>query len=377
MCRLRCAHAASTARGRASCLHARLMARFTGLSLPTGRTWRPGAILPTQAIVSKRLALHSQEHPRAYSALTGNGVTAIRPSATAFAGTASHWARRAPQARPREAFGGVCMLCTVGCGGQSDRDKFACNRSLSTRRCAKFADLTWMPCASIGWQAQAYCITDHGAACIHKLQSIAAASNAKVPAKRVFSNTDGPVSEAHRGRFPLLTQDPARIAACRVTYADSSWGLACLERPPLLPIRDIWSRSRLTAWPPFRPASRASSLVNSCALPLACAALPPLLANKRRFSGSNAAKPRRLRVAFCPSSTVPPLDASMTTSLGIGGAATIVPTLKPTHFGVATTNAGKNGCARCAKVAHPLFTRPDPKGIALPRTRRSAPLRAG
>lgn len=170
----------------------------------------------------------------------------------------------------------------------------------------------------------------------------------------VCSNANGPVSEAHRGRFPLLTQEPARIAACRVTYADSSWGLACLERPPLLPIRDIWSRSRLTAWPPFRPASRASSLVNSCALPLACAALPPLLANKRRFSGSNAAKPRRLRVAFCPSSTVPPLDASMTTSLGIGGTATIVPTLKPTHSGVATTNAGKNGCARCAKVAHLL-----------------------
>lgn len=256
----------------------------------------------------------------------------------------------------------MCMRCTVGCGGQSDCDKFACNRSLSTRRCAKFADPTWMPCASTGWQAQAYCITHHGAACIQELQSIAAASNAKVRAKRVFSNANGPVSEAHRGRFPLLTQEPARIAACRVTYADSSWGLACLERPPLLPIRDIWSRSRLTAWPPFRPASRASSLVNSCALPLACAALPPLLANNRRFSGSNAAKPRRLRVAFCPSSTVPPLDASMTTSLGIGGTATIVPTLKPTHFGVATTNAGKNGCARCAKVAHPLSRGPTLKG---------------
>ncbi len=256
----------------------------------------------------------------------------------------------------------MCMRCTVGCGGQSDCDKFACNRSLSTRRCAKFADTTWMPCASIGWQAQAYCITHHGAACIHTLQSIATFSNAKMRAKRVFSNANGSVSEAHRGRFPLLTQEPARIAACRVTYADSSWGLACLERPPLLPIRDIWSRSRLTAWPPFRPASRASSLVNSCALPLACAALPPLLANKRRFSGSNAAKPRRLRVAFCPSSTVPPLDASMTTSLGIGGTATIVPTLKPTHSGAAATNAGKNGCARCAKVAHLPLRGPTPKG---------------
>lgn len=338
------------------------MARFTGLSLTTQAHT---AARRSTSHASDRLQAPCAAFagaPRAYSALTGNGVTAIRPSATAFAGTASQWARRAPQARPREAFGGACMLCTVGCGGLSDCDKFACNRSLSMLRCAKFADLTWMPCASIGWQAQAYCITDHGAACIHKLQSIAAASNAKVPAKRVFSNTDGPVSEAHRGRFPLLTQEPARIAACRVTYADSSWGLACLERPPLLPIRDIWSRSRLTAWPPFRPASRASSLVNSCALPLACAALPPLLANKRRFSGSNAAKPRRLRVAFCPSSTVPPLDASMTTSLGIGGTATIVPTLKPTHSGAAATNAGKNGCARCAKVAHLPLRGPTPKG---------------
>jgi len=59
---------------------------------------------------------------------------------------------------------------------------------------------------------------------------------------------------------------------------------------------------RLT-WPPFRPAFRASSAVHSWAVPFSCAALPPLLAISRCFSGDIDANPRRsLRSVF----TAPP-----------------------------------------------------------------------
>src|SRR5262245_11861447 len=44
--------------------------------------------------------------------------------------------------------------------------------------------------------------------------------------------------------------------------------------------------------PPFRPASRASSLVHSCAVPFWCAALPPLLAISRCLLRSIDANPR-------------------------------------------------------------------------------------
>src|ERR1051325_6560894 len=57
---------------------------------------------------------------------------------------------------------------------------------------------------------------------------------------------------------------------------------------------DMWARSRLTASPPLRPATRASSDVNSWAVPLACAARPPLLAISRCLDGSIDAKPRLL-----------------------------------------------------------------------------------
>lgn len=171
-----------------------LMARFTGLSLTTQAHTAARRSTSAQARgghVQVRCAALAEPHP-AQAALSR--AVASQPSAQSncLRGHCVALARRAPQARPREAFGGVCMLCTVGCGGQSDRDKFTCNRSLSMLRCAKFADLTWMPCASIGWQAQAYCITDHGAACIHKLQSIAAASNAKVPANASFQTLTAP-----------------------------------------------------------------------------------------------------------------------------------------------------------------------------------------
>src|SRR5881394_3400083 len=64
---------------------------------------------------------------------------------------------------------------------------------------------------------------------------------------------------------------------------------------------DMWARSRLTASPPLRPATRASSEVNSCAVPLAWAARPPLLAISRCFVGSIDAKPRLLVLAMCVS----------------------------------------------------------------------------
>src|SRR4029077_12333959 len=52
------------------------------------------------------------------------------------------------------------------------------------------------------------------------------------------------------------------------------------------------------AIPPFRPASRASSLVHSCALPFWCAARPPLLAMSRCLSRSIDANPRS-SLAIC------------------------------------------------------------------------------
>src|SRR5215467_2682014 len=67
------------------------------------------------------------------------------------------------------------------------------------------------------------------------------------------------------------------------------------------------SRFRLTATPPFRPASRASLESNSCAVPLACAAFPPLLAISFCLSRSIDANPRLLRVRTLPP---PSLSAS-------------------------------------------------------------------
>jgi len=46
------------------------------------------------------------------------------------------------------------------------------------------------------------------------------------------------------------------------------------------------------AAPPFRPAMRASSEVNSCAVPFWCAAFPPLRAISRCFCGSMEENPR-------------------------------------------------------------------------------------
>src|SRR5689334_6539337 len=65
------------------------------------------------------------------------------------------------------------------------------------------------------------------------------------------------------------------------------------------------SRLRLTATPPLRPASRASPESNSCAVPLAWAALPPLLAISRCLPRSIDAKPRLLRVRPDPAADPP------------------------------------------------------------------------
>ena len=51
-----------------------------------------------------------------------------------------------------------------------------------------------------------------------------------------------------------------------------------LLSPPSFPILIICGMSALTLRPPFFPACLASSGVNWCAVPLACAALPPRLA---------------------------------------------------------------------------------------------------
>lgn len=82
MRRRRCAPAASTARGRASCLPARLMARFTGLSLTTQAHTAARRSTSTQARgghVQVRCAALAGATPGPGRTLAGNGFTAICP----------------------------------------------------------------------------------------------------------------------------------------------------------------------------------------------------------------------------------------------------------------------------------------------------------
>src|SRR4029453_16722539 len=58
--------------------------------------------------------------------------------------------------------------------------------------------------------------------------------------------------------------------------------------------------------PPLRPASRASSLVHSCAVPFWCAAFPPLLAISFCLTRSIDAKPRSSFATFDPLELVRP-----------------------------------------------------------------------
>jgi hypothetical protein len=60
----------------------------------------------------------------------------------------------------------------------------------------------------------------------------------------------------------------------------------------LLPGPPLDLRPPRDASPPFLPATRASSLVNSCAVPFWCAARPPFAAIARCACGSIAANPR-------------------------------------------------------------------------------------
>src|SRR5687767_10832428 len=71
------------------------------------------------------------------------------------------------------------------------------------------------------------------------------------------------------------------------------------------------SRFRLTAIPPFRPAARASLESNSCAVPFACAARPPLLAISFCLPWSMDANPRallRLLLLLLPTPLAPALE---------------------------------------------------------------------
>ena len=66
--------------------------------------------------------------------------------------------------------------------------------------------------------------------------------------------------------------------------------------PPICSRRRWW-----LAMPPLRPASRASSLVHSCAVPFWCAAFPPLLAISRCLARSIDANPRSSLATFASS----------------------------------------------------------------------------
>ena len=92
----------------------------------------------------------------------------------------------------------------------------------------------------------------------------------------------------------------ARPATCSARVPPAPAGFCALAlraaeiSPPLRPISAILARSMDTRSPPLRPASRASSGENSCALPFSCAARPPFRAISRCFSGSMDANPRFL-----------------------------------------------------------------------------------
>src|SRR5688572_27467543 len=101
--------------------------------------------------------------------------------------------------------------------------------------------------------------------------------------------------------------EKARLAPCLVRIR------SCVGQPLLLPellgVFDVLDlRPPRDASPPFLPATRASSLVNSCAVPFWCAARPPFAAMARWACGSIAANPRGvLRVApLVPRESAPP-----------------------------------------------------------------------
>lgn len=98
--------------------------------------------------------------------------------------------------------------------------------------------------------------------------------------------------------------------ACTVPCTNPS---ALAGQPLLLPdvldVLDVLDlRPPRDASPPFLPATRASSLVNSCAVPFWCAARPPLAAIARCACGSIAANPRGvLRLTLLvPRESAPP-----------------------------------------------------------------------
>src|SRR5688500_12720264 len=91
----------------------------------------------------------------------------------------------------------------------------------------------------------------------------------------------------------LVSRDASRVGA-DCALEERPLLFAPRASPPLRPIADMWSRLRLTASPPLRPASRASFESNSCAVPFSCAARPPLLAISRCLLGSIEANPRLL-----------------------------------------------------------------------------------
>jgi hypothetical protein len=102
--------------------------------------------------------------------------------------------------------------------------------------------------------------------------------------------------------------EKARLAPCLVRIHSALAGQPLLlpDVPEVLDVLDL--RPPRDASPPFLPATLASSLVNSCAVPFWCAARPPLAAIARWACGSIAANPRGvLRVApLVPRESDPP-----------------------------------------------------------------------
>ena len=99
----------------------------------------------------------------------------------------------------------------------------------------------------------------------------------------LYAGTSRLIVTARSRSWNFCAATPLPCATCRRARPRAS--------PPARPIVSMCSRSRLTTSPPFRPALRASSADHSCAVPFACAALPPLLAISRCRAGSIEANP--------------------------------------------------------------------------------------
>jgi hypothetical protein len=133
----------------------------------------------------------------------------------------------------------------------------------------------------------------------------------------------------------------------------------------------MYSRSFATARPPFRPASRASSRENSCAVPRSWAAFPPRCAISRCLSALIAANPRAF-VCASVGSTRPSAAATASVSIFSSFRSSLSrfivsrqSTPRAPANGLAIRDAARAKAARSAGRVHRLRGR---RAVRAPRT---------